>query len=177
MSKTKEKKPQRIKGDPKGYELAFDSSEAGDCPKCAFHGSLDNCVDRVRVCSASARPENRGVHYVKKATRKAPKVILPPGHVYVADCPGRFLVLEGMKNDGTVDLKDLAGVRGPFVSAKAAEDDIRKDAVDTFEGDPESTLDDLENWGSDCLIVEVKRVVRPVPVVSVKAEIKTIAGG
>ena len=113
----------------------------------------------------------------KAPTRKEPKASLPPGHVYVADCPGRFLVLEGVKNDGTVDLKDLAEVRGPFASAKAAEDDIRKDAVDTFEGDPDSRMEDLENWGSDCLIVEVKRVVRAVPVVTVKAEIKTIAGG
>ena len=114
-----------------------------------------------------------------KATSKPSAPELPPGFVRVADCVGKFLVVEGDKSGGVIDLESLTAVRGPFKSIQAAEKDIRDDAIDTFESDPGNSRDmeDLENLGSDCLIVEVKRAVRPVPTVKVGCEIKTIGGG
>lgn len=136
-----------------------------------FGPSKENCRDIVGlILSDEPAPK-------PKAAKKPAVPELPPGSVRVADCVGTFLVVEGDKNGGVIDLESLTAVRGPFKSIQAAEKDIRDDAIATYSGDRGNSLSDLENWGSDCLIVEVKRAVRPVPTVKVGCEIETIAGG
>lgn len=89
---------------------------------------------------------------------------------------GKIIVIDTTKNDGKFDLSS-AELRGVFTSEKLALDYVRNDAKDTYDGDPSNDMQDLDNWGSDVLIVEVKRVVRPVPSVKVSCSVKTIAGG
>lgn len=112
-----------------------------------------------------------------KPKQPAPsKSALPPGTFDIAGLVGKTLIIDTTANGGTFRLKD-ATVEGVFDNESRAVAHICESSADTFENDSDGSLEDLENWGSDVLIVEVKRVVRPVPRVSVKCEIKEIAGG
>lgn len=99
---------------------------------------------------------------------------LPEGVFRVADMIGKTVVIEGSKNDGTFSC-DCTEVFGVYKDEKAALKDLADRNADEFDESDKSS--DGETWASDCLIVEVKRVVRPVPRVKVNCDIRVVAGG
>lgn len=102
--------------------------------------------------------------------------IIEPGVFDITTVVGSTLVIEAERNNGTLGTGGNE-IFGAFANEAEALKRIAENAKDTFADDSGSTLYDLENWGSDYLIVEVKRVVRPVPRVNVECDIKIIAGG
>lgn len=110
---------------------------------------------------------------ILSAPEPAPKP--EPGFLRVADLIGKVLVIESDGNSGIIKTGSAELVGYAFKDEAAALAHIRKDSAGTFEDGGEITTEDLENWGSDCLIVEVKRVVRPVPTVKIGCEILTVA--
>lgn len=128
----------------------------------------DNELDNVKILSKERKQ--------KTTAKPAPKPDLPPGVFRVSDLVGKTLVIEGSRNDGTFKFGE-ASVLGAYNNEKEALEALCEESADVFESDSGNSREDLENWGSDALIVEVRRVVRPVPKVSVKCGIKVIAGG
>lgn len=128
------------------------------------------------------RDVDKDIVSVQRKSKSEPKKpasvkdALPTDTFDIAGLVGKTLVIDTMTNSGTFRLTD-ARVEGVFKNEGEAIKHICESAADTFEGDSDGSLEDLENWANDVLIVEVKRVVRPVPRVSVKCEIKEIAGG
>jgi len=87
---------------------------------------------------------------------------------------GSYMVIDA-ENDKTGEPLRVAGAKVGFVSAAAAVEWVRKDAVDTVDGSDRSlTRGDMETWGSDMLICQVVRVVRAVPRVAITAAIGDI---
>lgn len=127
---------------------------------------------------------------VKKAVKKRdakPKVVevlprvkkQPPPVAPNANCPvsgivGKFAVIESNRNGMTFSIEDVRvhGVFDTFADALAFVKDDAEDVYDASGGGGGN----LEKWGSDCLVVEVKSVVRPVPEIEVKMTVKTVAG-
>lgn len=82
-----------------------------------------------------------------------------------------FLVIRLASNDKPYNLSN-ATVKGAFKSEKAAEEFITSDAKKSFNDYPARSLDP-ETWGSDHMIVEVKKIVRPIPNITVDCGLKT----
>ncbi|MFA6690082.1 MAG: hypothetical protein WCS18_11450 [Sphaerochaetaceae bacterium] len=170
------KKPIRLDSDPKDCDVVFDKDGMEDCTYCCLSGSPD-CGNQK--CGRSSRPEGVSVYYVKKTAKRRQKKglkIIEPGVFDITTVVGSTLVIEAERNNGTLGTGGNE-IFGAFANEAEALKRIAENAKDTFADDSGSTLYDLENWGSDYLIVEVKRVVRPVPRVNVECDIKIIAGG
>lgn len=101
---------------------------------------------------------------------------LPEGVFEVADLVGKLLVIESDGNSGTMRVVGFPVSAGPFNTHEEADRHMADEAVELFDGSDRSSADDLEHWGSDALVVEVKRVVRTVPTMKVGCEIREIAG-
>ena len=83
---------------------------------------------------------------------------------------GCYLVIETEHN--TPQEKVCGEVKGSFRTQDEAERWMIADAVDAFRGSDRSLQDGkAEEWGSDMVICEIKRVCRPVPVVKITARI------
>ena len=84
---------------------------------------------------------------------------------------GRFVVVAMDKTEAGEMRGDVLNV-GPFDSQEAAEKWLAEDAAATVAagGDPVSPGEQQE-WGAVHFVCEVKRVVRPVPVVTVAASL------
>ena len=63
---------------------------------------------------------------------------------------------------------------GPFKSIRAAEKYIREDAEDTYRFGNNDGAGRDEDWGDEHLILKTVKRVRPVPVVSLRIELKTV---
>lgn len=83
---------------------------------------------------------------------------------------GKIVVLE---QPGRVPTDPLhAEVKAVCADVIAAERWIRQDTVDTFSGSDRSLqTGPVEDWGSDMIICQVLRVVRPIPHVKISASI------
>ena len=58
--------PERIPGDPEGYDPVFDTPESGVCRSCALRAESGACKIPAAPCLGLARPDGRGIHYVKR---------------------------------------------------------------------------------------------------------------
>lgn len=134
----------------------------------SFHGNGNkSCLDLVSVViDKKAKP---------KAVTSAKTPALPEGVFNVADLVGKLLVIESDGNSGRMKVLGLPVSAGPFKSQTDLERHLIEDGVDTFESSDRSSMDDLEHRGSDCLVVEVKRVVRQVPVVKLGCEVRDVS--
>ena len=87
---------------------------------------------------------------------------------------GDYLLIETSTNNDT-EIKDADVLPTPFTSVTAAIADVRKGAKETVEG---STLDLTggkdKKWGSNYFIVQVVKIVRPVPVARIDMEIMEV---
>lgn len=162
---------EQLKGTRLTWRVGVRVSDGG----CGWHTTFgyfqctgtEHCCDLVSVVShEKAKP--------KAAVSKKPA--LPEGVFNVSDLVGKLLVIESDNNTGRMKLLGLPVSAGPFKSNADVDRHLIEDGIDTFEGSDRSSLDDLEHWGSDCLIVEVKRVVRQVPVVKVGCEVQDVSG-
>ena len=109
-----------------------------------------------------------------KPTTKKPAVApSPKKKPTIADVVGKFIAIEsfGMSEEFNVKESDILGI---FDTEKKAIDHICEDAKENFEADKEATINDGEYLASNCLIVEIKRVVRPVITATVKCEVKDV---
>jgi len=82
---------------------------------------------------------------------------------------GRFIVVEIDKHDAVEMSGGVLNV-GPFETQEAAETWLRENAVEAFsmDGSP-VVVGNHDDFGSIHFICEVKRAVKPVPVVKVEA--------
>jgi hypothetical protein len=162
-----------------GKETLVDENDGSDVPVyaggCWYRRNGKSYVDVDHLDIVAILPREKTKKPVAKPAAPV-KPALPAGVFSVSDLVGKTIAIYGEKNDGTFALRG-AELVGVYDNEKAALADIADKDADTFESDGGDTLDDLANWGSDYLIVEVKRVVRPVPVVDVKCEVRVIAGG
>ena len=82
---------------------------------------------------------------------------------------GRFVVVAMDKCEGGEMSGDVLNV-GPFETQEAAERWLAEDAAATVAGSGEPvTPGEQRDWGTVHAVCEVKRVVKPVPVVKVEA--------
>jgi hypothetical protein len=88
---------------------------------------------------------------------------------------GAFVILKTQKNSvSPVDLTN-AEVQGMYKTQKEAEEYIRKNAADSYDGMGEAMhAGEDSEWGCDLAICEIKRVCRPVPIVFIRATIMDI---
>lgn len=69
--------------------------------------------------------------------------------------------------------EDTREARGPFKSIADAENWLKADAADSFQSYNEpDTLGEFRDWAHPVLIVEVKKMVKQVPVVSFKINLE-----
>lgn len=54
--------PQRIDGDPEGYDVVFDNPYEANCCKCGLYSKIEACEDAP--CVSCYRVERKPVHYV-----------------------------------------------------------------------------------------------------------------
>lgn len=140
----------------------------------AFNGkSFINCPESPRDLVGVVEPEMS----VKQTTTstKTKKPALPEGIFNVTDLVGKLLVIESDNNSGQMRVVGTSVSAGPFKSHADVVRHMVADGIETFEGSDRSSMDDLEHWGSDCLVVEVKRVVRQVPVVKVGCDVRDVS--
>lgn len=92
-----------------------------------------------------------------------------------AKAVGRFLAVESDRTSGELDVAGFH-VRGAFDTVGEAEEFIKDDTVESY-GDG-SDAGDPEAFSGDWFIVEIKRVVRPVPVpvTETACRLDTLAG-
>lgn len=87
---------------------------------------------------------------------------------------GRIIIIE---TDGHASADKASGeVHGLFKTMADAEAWMIADAAATFSNSDHSFQDgDAKDWGSDMYVCEVKRVCRPVPVVSITARVDEVS--
>lgn len=109
-----------------------------------------------------------------KPTAKKPAVVpAPQKKPTIADVVGKFIAIEAFGTSDEFNVKE-SDILGIFDTEKQAIGHICEDAKESFEADNEATIRDGEDWASNFLIVEIKRVVRPVITATVTCEAKEV---
>lgn len=147
--------------------VEYKKGEPQLCTKCCHcaeaRKSEESCESKGWFCASDNRNDKKSGYFVeiKKKT------------VSVNSMIGKFIAIEafGTRDDFNVKETDILGI---FDTEKLAIDHICEDAKENFEADNEATIKDGEDWASNCLIVEIKRVVRPVITATVKCEVKDV---
>ena len=103
-------------------------------------------------------------HFVVKGEKTVEKALTPA-------C---YIVIESGRVDGELDSE--ASYEGTFASIKEAEADILKRCKDSLDNASaiEAAMEDPEGYGSRHYILEIKKIVRPVPSVSTSVCLKEI---
>lgn len=87
---------------------------------------------------------------------------------------GDYLLIETSTNNDT-EIKDADVLPTPFPTVAAALADVKQGALETTEeSDFTFTGGKDKTWGSNYFIVQVVRIVRPVPVAEIDMEIMEV---
>jgi hypothetical protein len=162
--------------------VEYKEGEPRDCAKCCYRErvKIENlpCPKQGRFCAAGFRKDGKNGYFVevkeeKQAAKKQASVKPPENKPTVHGMIGKFVVIEANSNADTFDVKE-SDVHGIFDTEKRAIDHICEQTRKDFEADNDSNIHVGEDWAGDCLIVEIKRVVRPVITAAVTCEIKDV---
>lgn len=168
--------------------VEYKEGEPRDCAKCChferakleLHRRKEGwyCRKEGWHCTKNTRVDKKDGYFVEVKEKKQPAKkqasVKPPENKPTAHgMIGKFVVIEANSNADTFDAKE-SDVHGIFDTEKQAIDHICEQTRKDFEADNDSNIHVGEDWAGDCLIVEIKRVVRPVITATVTCEIKDV---
>lgn len=168
--------------------VEYKTGEPWSCLDCCHYAeastSDESCESKGWFCAQDTRKDKKSGYFVEikennvktkpKPTSKNTAVVpAQQKKPTIADMVGKFIAIEafGASEEFNVNESDILGI---FDTEKLAIDHICEDAKENFEADNEATIKDGEDWASNCLIVEIKRVVRPILTATVKCEVKDV---
>lgn len=147
--------------------VEYKEGESRSCGKCCHFQAVtkegESCYENGLLCTSGARKDGRNGYFVEVKEKT----------VSVNSMIGKFVVIEAFGTSDEFNVKE-SDILGIFDTEKKAIDHICEDAKENFEADNEATIRDGEDWASNCLIVEIKRVVRPILTATVKCEVKDV---
>lgn len=87
---------------------------------------------------------------------------------------GDYLIVETSSNNDT-EIKDADVITTPFDTLASAIMDVKKGALDTVDSSSLDLTDGKDKtWGRNYFIVQVVKIVRPVPVAKIEMEIMEV---
>lgn len=162
--------------------VEYKKDDARLCSKCCHYAeareSGRSCQSKGWFCTSGTRKDKKNGYFVevkeeKRLAKKQASVKPPVNKPTIQGMIGKFVVIETNSNAGTFDVKE-SDVHGIFDTEKQAIDHICEQTRKDFEADNDSNIHVGEDWASNCLILEIKRFVRPVLTATVTCEIKDV---
>ena len=162
--------------------VEYKKGEARLCSKCCHYAeareSDRSCQSKGWFCTRGTRKDKKEGYFVevkeeKRLAKKQASVKPPVNKPTVHGMIGKFIAIEAHNNGDEFNVKE-SDIHGIFDTEKQAIDHICFTTKTDFEADNEASIHVSEDWSGKCLIVEIKRVVRPVITATVTCEIKDV---